>query len=77
MLKVVGLSLLALLLFACFCPVYGMLVIFPVTFAFGHSESLYIAELVVVYVLSAATAVWLVVKLGRRKKPAASSESKG
>jgi hypothetical protein len=61
--------LLGILLFVCFVPVYSMAVIAPVTFFFGSAETLYKCELAGVYILAAATAVWLISRLWNAKPP--------
>ena len=63
MLREIGLFFLGLMMFACFVPAYSMLVVFPVTFVFGAHDSLFAIELATTYLLSAATAVWIVAKL--------------
>ena len=56
--------MLGLLLFVCFFPVYSLLVIFPVTFVFGDSTILFVAEYVAVAILSCGSAFWVVRRLG-------------
>jgi len=60
MIKICLQLLFGLLLFACFFPVYSLLVIFPVTFVFGDSTVLFAVEYVAVSILSAVTAFWVV-----------------
>lgn len=69
----IGLVLLGLLLFACFVPVFSMLVIFPVTILFGDNEGLFRAELTLTYLLAAATAIWIIRRMWTPKPPARNS----
>jgi hypothetical protein len=66
----IGLVLLGLLLFACFVPVYSMLVIFPTAFIFGDNATVFRVALAFTYALSAATSIWLIAKLWKPKASA-------
>jgi len=64
------LVLLGLLLFACFTPVYSVLIIAPVIFIFGSNASLDTVVQGATYVSSAVTAIWIIRRLWNPKEPA-------
>ena len=64
------LVLLGLLLFACFTPVYSVLIIAPVNFIFGSSESLDMVVYCATYGSSAVTAIWIIRRIWNPKVPA-------
>jgi|GEM_PF-6653708 len=69
MIRKVFLALLGLLLFACFTPVYSVLIIAPVTFIFGSSEALDSVVYGATYVCSALSAIWIIRRMWNPKVP--------